>query len=174
MLQSLNEPAVDRLADRRRRPRVLNATNGSAASRHATAAAAVIANERDAELIVVHVRPPEMMRVGRLTPTIVHNIRLEEPHENKALTAARQLAWTNAAFARVILMSGDPAPAITSLAEQLSVDLIVIGARQTRVPAALAARTRSHIQRLAPCPVRIVTLPLSASTRGSLEVVPAA
>lgn len=174
MLQHLHEPAVDRLADRRRRPRVLNATNGSAASQCATAAAAVIAHELDAELIVVHVRPPETMRVGRLAPTIVHTIRLEDPHGNKVLSAARQLAWTNGTFARLILMTGDPAPAIASLADQLSVDLIVIGARQSGVPAVLSARTRSHIQRVAPCPVRVVTLPVGDPACESLKAVPAA
>ena len=79
MRVDLVEPAVDRLADRVKRPLILNATNGSPASRHATAAAAVIANERDAELIVVHVRPPEVIRVGRLAPTIVRNVRLRDP-----------------------------------------------------------------------------------------------
>ena len=75
------------------------------------------------------------------------------------LIAARQLAWANGAFARVVLMSGDPTPAIVSLAEQLAVDLIVIGRSRSRVPAVLAARTRCHIQHAAPCPVRIVAPP---------------
>ena len=55
MPQQLVEPTIDVLADRLHRSRILNATSGSAASMGATAAAAVIANECDGELIVGHV-----------------------------------------------------------------------------------------------------------------------
>ena len=86
------------------------------------------------------------------------------------LGAARQVAWANGAFARVILISGDPVPAILSLARELAVDLIVIGATPSRAPAADAGRTRYRIQRDAPCPVRVVALaapaqPVVASNR---------
>src|ERR1035438_1798075 len=56
------------------------------------------------------------MRVGRLAPTIVHNQRLRDPHASAVLSAARQAAWANGAFARVVLMSGEPVPAILSVA----------------------------------------------------------
>lgn len=173
MHQYLNEPTVDRLTDRVLRPRILNATNGSAASQCATVVAAGIAHERDAELIVVHVRPPEVMRVGRMAATIVHNVRLQDPHSSGVLSAARQVAWANGAFARVILMSGDPVTAIVSLADELAVDLIVIGASRSRAPVVWAAWTRRRIKHAASCPVRIVTLPGSGSARGSLKAVPA-
>jgi nucleotide-binding universal stress UspA family protein len=116
MLRILLEPTVERAADRRVRARVLTATSGSAASANATAAAAIIATERDAELIVVHVRAPEVMRVRRLAPTIVHQQRLSDPHGNGVLSTARQVAWADRAFARVILLTGDPGPGIVSLA----------------------------------------------------------
>lgn len=135
MLQNLLEPTVEDGADRGVRARVLNATSGSAASANATAAAAIIATERDAELIVVHVQAPEVMRVGRLAPTIIHQQRLRDPHANGVLSAARQVAWAHGAFARVILLSGDPGPAIVSLARDLHVELVVIGATPSRAPA---------------------------------------
>jgi nucleotide-binding universal stress UspA family protein len=113
------------------------------------------------------------MRVGRLAPTIVHNVRLRDPHASGVLSAARQVAWANSAFARVVLMTGDPVAAIVSLAEQLTVDLIVIGARRSRVPAVLAARTRCRIQHAASCPVRIVALGVGDPARGSLRAGPA-
>jgi nucleotide-binding universal stress UspA family protein len=173
MLQQLVEPTVDGLVDRVRRSRILNATNGSAASVGSTAAAAVIANERDGELIVVHVRPPEVIQVARLGPTIVRNVRLRDPHASPVLSAARQVAWANGAFARVVLMSGEPVSAILWLADDLAVDLIVIGASGSRAPAVLTARARYRIQRDAPCPVRIIALPASAPVMGSLRTVPA-
>ena len=166
MLQHLDQLAVDGFADRALRPRILNATNGSPASLRATAAAAVIANERDAELIVMHVRPSEAMRVGRPPSTIVHNVRLGDPHGSEVLSGARRVAWANGTSARVVLMSGDPVSAIVSLADELAVGLIVIGARRSRVPAVFGARTRCRIPRAALCPVRIVALPVSASARG--------
>ena len=163
MLHSTIEPPAESAPDHSNRSRVLIATSGSAASTAAAAAAAVIARERDGELWVVHVRPPEVMRVGRLAPTIVRNLRLRDPHASTVLGSARQVAWTNGAFARVVLMTGDPVPAILSLASELAVDLIVIGARRSRTPAVLAARTRYRIGRDAPCPVSVV--PLAAPTR---------
>jgi nucleotide-binding universal stress UspA family protein len=156
MLQKLLEPTLERVADRAVRARVLNATNGSAASANATAAAAIIARERDAELILVHVRAPEVLRVGRLAPTIVHHQRLPDPHSSGVLGAARQVAWAQGAFARVILMSGDPVPAIVSLARELAVALVVIGARGSRAPAVVAGPTRYRIHRDSPCPVQVV------------------
>jgi nucleotide-binding universal stress UspA family protein len=173
MLQQLVQPTVDVLVDRVRGSRILNATSGSAASVGATAAAAAIANARDGELIVAHVRPPGVMRVGRLGPTIVRNVRLRDPHGSPVLSAARQVAWANGAFARVVLMSGEPVSAILRLADELAVDLIVIGASASRAPAVLTARARYGIQRDAPCPVRVIALPSPVSVRRSLRTVPA-
>jgi nucleotide-binding universal stress UspA family protein len=158
------EPAVERVVDQAVRVRVLNATNGSAASANATAAAAIIARERDAELIVVHVRAPEVMRVGRLGPTLVHDQRLRDPHSSGVLGAARQLAWASGTFAQVILMSGDPGSVILALARELAVGLVVLGASPSRAPAVIAGRTRYRIQRDALCPVRVVVL--AAPRRG--------
>lgn len=116
----------------------------------------MIANECDGELIVVHVRPPDVLRVARLAPTIVRDVRLRDPHGSPVLSAARQVAWANGAFARVVLMSGEPVPAILSLADELAVDLIVIGASGSRAPAVLTGRARYRIQRDAPCPGRVI------------------
>jgi nucleotide-binding universal stress UspA family protein len=160
MFQSLLDPALE---DRSIGSRILNATSGSAASANATAAAAVIATERDAELIVLHVSPPEVVRVGRLAPTIVHNQRLQDPHSSVVLAAARQVAWANGAFARIILISGDPASAIVAVASELAVDLIVIGTKPSRAPTSLSAPTRYRIERNAPSPVSVV--PLAAPKR---------
>jgi len=173
MLQQLVEPTVDILADRLHRSRILNATSGSAASVVATAAAAVIANECDGELIVVHVCPPEVLRVARLAPTIVRNVRLRDPHASAVLSVARQVAWANGAFARVVLISGEPVPAMLSLAEDLAVDLIVIGASGSRAPAVLTGRVRYRIQRDAPCAVRVIALPPSTAAQRSRRTVPA-
>jgi Universal stress protein family len=173
MLQDLLEPPVGDVADRPVRARVLNATSGSAASANATVAAAIIAIERDVELVVVHVCAPEVMRVGRLAPTIVHQQRLRDPHANGVLSAARQVAWAEGALVRVILMSGDPVPAVVSLARELAVGLVVIGARSSRTPAVVAGRTRCRIQRDSPCPVRVVVLAAPTSGGSSPRTVAA-
>jgi nucleotide-binding universal stress UspA family protein len=172
MLQNVLEPTVEGGPDRKVRGRVLNATSGSAASTNATAAA-VIASEREAELIVVHVCTPVVMRVGRLAPTIVHHQRPGDPHGNRVLSSARQVAWAHGAFARVILVSGDPAPAIVSLARELDVELVVIGTAPSRVPVVIAARTRYRVQRDSPCPVRVVALGTPARAPQSIRTVPA-
>jgi len=174
MLRNLLDPIVEHVADHGVRARVLNATSGSVASANATAAAAMIATERDAELIVVHVRAPEVMRVGRLAPTIVHQQRLSDPHANGVLSTARQVAWAHGALARVILISGDPGPAIVSLARELDVELVVIGATPSRAPAAIAARTRCRVQRDSPCRVRVVVLAAPTPARSSGQTLPAA
>jgi nucleotide-binding universal stress UspA family protein len=57
----------------------------------------------------------------------VHQQRHNDPHANGVLSTARQLAWAHGALA-LILISGDPAPAIVSLARELDVELVVIGA----------------------------------------------
>ncbi|MDQ6925858.1 MAG: universal stress protein [Candidatus Eremiobacteraeota bacterium] len=165
--------AADTLMDRAVRPRILNATSGSPASASATAAAALLANERDAELVVVHVGAPEVMRVSRLGPTIVHSQRERDPHASPVLSAARQVAWANGAFARVILISGEPAPAILSLAVELAVDLIVIGARPSRAPALLVDPTRYRIVRAAPRPVRVIALASPPRPMARVGTVPA-
>jgi nucleotide-binding universal stress UspA family protein len=172
MLEITLDAAPDMLEDRLR-PRILNATSGSPASAGATAAAALLANERDAELVVVHVRAPEVMRCGRLAPTIVHNRLVRDPHASRVLSAARQVAWANGAFARVMLMSGEPVSAILSLAAELAVDLIVIGARPSRAPALLAGPTRYRIARDAPCPVRVVALASAPRPTARVRTVPA-
>lgn len=113
------------------------------------------------------------MRVGRLAPTIVHQQQLSDPHASGVLSAARQVAWAHGAFARVILISGDPAPAIVSLARELHVELVVIGATPSLAPAAIAARTRYRVQRDSPCPVRVVLLAAAAPGPQSIRAVPA-
>jgi len=173
MLPIMLDAATNTLMDRAVRPRILNATSGSAASASATAAAAFLASERDAELVVVHVGAPEVMRVSRLGPTIVQNRRVRDPHASPVLSAARQVAWANGAFARVILLSGEPVPAILSLAVELVVDLIVIGARPSRAPAFLAGPTRSRVAREAPCPVRVIPLASTLRPRAWARTAPA-
>jgi nucleotide-binding universal stress UspA family protein len=70
-------------------------------------------------------------------------------------------------------MSGDPVPAIVSLARELTVDLVVIGARPTRALAVIASRTRYQLQRDSPCPVRVVVLATPPRATASLRTAPA-
>lgn len=146
----------------RMRPRVLNASSGSLASERATAAAAAIAREHDAELLVLHVDVPGDLRVTRLGPTIVHTRCAKDPYSCAVLLRARRIAWEHGALARVVLMEGEPVSAVLEAVWDLRVELLVIGAQCRRLPASLAARTRGALVRRSPCRVLAVSLDQSA------------
>src|SRR4051812_34407017 len=93
-------------------PRVLLATDGSAAARLATRVAARVAAGQDAELILLHVTAPTEHRVGRVAPTMPLTRRLDDPLANQVLANARSLAFEEGATCVPVLLSGDPADAI--------------------------------------------------------------
>ncbi len=155
-------PPSAQVGDGRVRLRVLNASSGTPASRRSTAVAAAIAAERDGELFVVHVAVPAELRVTRLGPTVVRTRRLDDPFASSVLLEARRVAWAHGALARVVLMDGDPATGILASADDLRVDLIVIGARPSPPPTFMTARTRYRLQRDAAIPVLAVSLRRSA------------
>ena len=61
------------------RPRIVVATSGSGASRHATEVAARLASAFEAELTIAHVIPATEYRTGRLAPTLPIARQLEDP-----------------------------------------------------------------------------------------------
>jgi nucleotide-binding universal stress UspA family protein len=157
-------PAPALVGDSRAQLRVLNASSGTPASKRSTAVAAAIAAERDAELFVVHVADPDELRVTRLGPTVVRTRRLDDPFANSVLLEARRVAWAHGALARAVLMDGEPATGILAAADDLRVDLIVIGAAPSVLPACMNARTRYRLQRDATIPVLAVSLGHSRPT----------
>src|SRR4051794_33832867 len=97
-------------------PRVLLATDGSAAARLFTRVAARIAAGQDSELIVVHVTTPTEFRVGRMAPAMPLTRHLDDPLANGVLADARALAFEEGATCVPVLLSGDAADAILAWA----------------------------------------------------------
>ena len=138
------------------RPRIVVATSGSGASRHATGVAAELASAFAAELTIVHVVPAAEYRVGRLAPTLPITRQLDDPYASLVLLDARRLAWTKGAGTRAVLVAGETPQAVVALVSQLDADLLVLGSRRRRWPASARGPTRCWIQSHAPCPVLVV------------------
>ena len=152
-------------------PRVLLAASGSAASRRATLVAADLASTFDAQLVILHVLPPVEYRVGRLAPTLPITRRLDDPLTSPVLADARRVAWEHGASAKTILIAGDPAPVIVTVAGELGADLLVIGSSPGLIPRALAAKTGRWVHAHSPCPVLPVTADRPPAARPALEPV---
>lgn len=152
-------------------PRVLLATSGSEASRHATGVAADLASTFNAQLVVLHVVPPTEYRVGRLAPTLPVTRQLDDPLSSPVLQEARRIAWLRGASPRTILVAGDTAPVIVAVADELGADLLVIGSTPRLTPNLFTARTRIFVSTRAPCPVLPVTSGKPTSARPATKPV---
>ena len=155
----------------RQAPELMVAVSGSDASRRATAVAADLANTFDAQLTILHVVPPLRYRVGRLAPTLPITQRLDDPLGNPVLLAARQIAWARGVSPRALLIAGDPAPVIVTVASDLRADLLVIGTNPRLLPTGLAARRRRWVHAHAPCPVLLATAAPSTPLRPALDPI---
>jgi nucleotide-binding universal stress UspA family protein len=134
-------------------PVILVATSGSAASMDATTSAARLANAFEADLIVLRVSPATTLRVGRLAPTIAVAEHHPDPYECPVLLQARRLAWAAGTNARIVLISGDIAPTVLAVTEDVRADLLVVGAQARRAPITLRSSILRQLQRQASCPV---------------------
>jgi nucleotide-binding universal stress UspA family protein len=150
-------------------PRILLAASGSTASRQATAVAGDLASTFNAQLTILHVVAPVEYRVGRLAPTLPVTRRLDDPLTSPVLLDARRVAWARGASADTVLIAGDPAPVIVTVAGELGADLLVIGTSPRLFPSALAARTRRWIQAPVACPVLPVNASPPAGARPTVE-----
>jgi nucleotide-binding universal stress UspA family protein len=115
-------------------PRILRAVSGSAASRRAAVIAADLASTFNAQLTILHVVAPVEYRVGRLAPTLPVTRQLDDPLTSPVLLDARRLAWAHGASAETVLIAGDPAPVIVTVAGELGADVLVIGSRPRLLP----------------------------------------
>ncbi len=137
--------------------RILLATDGSESATLAGSAAADISNKTAAELHVVHVWTdvPPPVYPG---PSLDHYSRLARDEAGRLL---RRQAWNaRVAGGRVAgehLREGLPAEQIISLAEELEVDLVVVGSRRMgRVKRLIAGSVSERVVHRASCPVLIV------------------
>lgn len=93
------------------------------------------------------------------------------PAKSAVLLDPRRLAWTHGAAAKSLVIEGDAAPVIVTVAAELGADLLVIGNRPHPLPSALTARTGWWVRAHAPCPVLPVSGELPRPPRPAAEPV---
>lgn len=108
--------------------KLLVATDGSRAAHEAIRAGLELAAEQDAELVILHVAPADA-----LWPMAAYaEYRAEDlppAEEDESLRDAKAIAEEHEIDVSFELTFGDPVTEICRLAENLDVDLVVVGSR---------------------------------------------
>src|SRR5215213_11708195 len=158
--------------------KMLLATDGSEEAELATRAAIELAEGTASELHVVYVEPlPEFMKNGDSTPG--YDRDLYEMIEKRARETLRKLTWrvkvAGGTVADAHLRTGAVAEEIVALADQLEVDLIVVGSRGLRgIRRALAGSVSESVFRHSHCPVMVVRARDYPPSRGPVIIHQAA
>jgi nucleotide-binding universal stress UspA family protein len=140
--------------------KMLLATDGSEEAELATQAAVELAEGIGSELHVVYVEPlPDFMKNDAGTPA--YDRQLYETVEEEARETLRKLVWrvkaAGGAVADSHLRMGIVAEEIVALADELEVDLIIVGSRGLRgIRRALAGSVSEGVFRHAHRPVMVV------------------
>ena len=82
---------------------------------------------------------------------------------------ARRVAWARGGSAKTILIAGDPAETIVTVAGDISADLLVIGRTDRLLSSALAAQTRRWVNAHTPCPVVLIAADPPSQTRPKIK-----
>ena len=141
--------------------KMLLATDGSEEAELATRAAVELAEDTGSELHVVYVEPlPDFMKKNDAgTPGF--DRELYEMIEEEARETLRKLVWrvkvAGGTVADSHLRMGAVAEEIVAFADELEVDLIIVGSRGLRgIRRALAGSVSERVFRHARCPVMVV------------------
>ncbi len=140
--------------------KMLLATDGSEEAELATRAAVELADSTGSELHVVYVEPlPDFMKSDAGTPGF--DRELYEMIEKEARETLRKLMWrvkvAGGTIAGSHLRMGVVAEEIVAFAEELEVDLIIVGSRGLRgIRRTLAGSVSESVFRHARCPVMVV------------------
>jgi nucleotide-binding universal stress UspA family protein len=141
--------------------KLLLATDGSEEAELATRAAVELAEGTGSDLHVVYVEPlPDFMKNnGAGTPG--YDRELYEKIEEEARETLRKLVWrvkvAGGTVADSHLRMGAVAEEIVAFADELEVDLIIVGSRGLRgIRRALAGSVSESVFRHAHCPVMVV------------------
>jgi nucleotide-binding universal stress UspA family protein len=140
--------------------KTLLATDGSEEAELATRAAIELAEGTGSELHVVYVEPlPDSMKNGAGTPG--YDRELYEKIEDEARETLRKLMWrvkvAGGTVADSHLRMGAVAEEIVAVADDLEVDLIIVGSRRLRgIRRTLAGSVSESVFRHAHCPVMVV------------------
>ena len=141
--------------------KMLLATDGSEEAELATRAAVELAEGTGSELHVVYVEPlPDFMKKNA-AGTPGYDRELYEKIEEEARETLRKLVWrvkvTGGTVADSHLGMGAVAEEIVALADELEVDLIIVGSRGLRgIRRAVAGSVSESVFRHAHCPVMVV------------------
>jgi len=141
--------------------KMLLATDGSEEAELATRAAVELAEGTGSELHVVYVEPlPDFMKKNDVgTPG--YDLELYEKIEGEGRETLRKLTWrvkvAGGIVAKAHLRMGAVAEEIVELAEDLDVDLIIVGSRGLRgIRRAITGSVSESVFRHARCPVMVV------------------
>lgn len=104
-------------------------------------------------------------------PTLPITRHLDDPLTSPVLLDARRVAWLRGASAKTMLIAGDPARVIVTVAGELGADLLVMGGTSRLLPSALVAKTRHWVAARAPCPVLPVATARPPPARQTAEPV---
>jgi nucleotide-binding universal stress UspA family protein len=141
--------------------KMLLATDGSKEAELATRAAVELVNSTNSELHVVYVEPlPDFMKKND-AGTPGYDRELYEKIEAEARETLRKLVWrvkvAGGTVAGSHLRMGAVAEEIVAFADELEVDLIIVGSRGLRgIRRALAGSVSESVFRHAHCPVMVV------------------
>ena len=140
--------------------KLLLATDGSEEAELATRAAIELAEGTGSELHVVYVEPlPDFMKNDVGTPS--YDRQLYKIIEGEGRETLRKLDWSvkaaGGSVAEAHLRMGVVAEEIVACADELEVDLIIVGSRRLRgIKRALAGSVSESVFRQARCPVMVV------------------
>jgi nucleotide-binding universal stress UspA family protein len=140
--------------------KLLLATDGSEEAELATRAAIELAEGTGSELHVVYVEPlPGFMKNDVGTPS--YDRQLYKIIEGEGRETLRKLDWcvkaAGGSVAEAHLRMGAVAEEIVACADELEVDLIIVGSRRLRgIKRALAGSVSESVFRHARCPVMVV------------------
>ena len=140
--------------------KMLLATDGSDEAELATRTAVELANCTGSELHVVYVEPlPDFMKNDASIPG--YDRALYEKIEEEGRETLRKLVWrvkvAGGTVADSHLRMGAVAEEIVAFADELEVDLIIVGSRRLRgIKRALAGSVSESVFRHARCPVMVV------------------
>ena len=141
--------------------KMLLAADGSEEAELATKSAVELANSTGSELHVVYVEPlPDFMKKDA-AGTPGYDLELYEKFEEEARETLRRLTWrvkvAGGTVADSHLRMGAVAEEIVAFADELEVDLIIVGSRGLRgIRRALAGSVSESVFRHAHCPVMVV------------------
>jgi nucleotide-binding universal stress UspA family protein len=134
--------------------KILVGTDGSDSASKAVSHASDLAKAMGAELLVMHSYPPARQDVGS---TFGRAEAYPGQEIGQAILRDAEKHYGNAQKIRTVLREGDPAEALIDVADEESVDLIVVGNKgMTGAKRFLLGSVPNQVSHHAPCTVLIV------------------